>query len=130
MKAKKLGIWMDHEHAYLIEFSVENKEVQAIPHKFTHGSSEKRVTHGEVHLHHKQERHLSEYFKQLADVVREYDDVLLFGPTSAKTELFHSLNENKLYGHVKIRVQDADKMTENQRTAFVRNFFVHHPLLV
>ena len=121
---------MDHDHAYLIEYSIENREAQAVPHKFTHGSSEKHSTHGEVHLHHSQERHLSEYFKQLAEVVKTYDDVLLFGPTNAKKEFFHALKGNKLFGHVTVRVEDADKMSENQRIAFVKEFFVHHPLLV
>jgi len=60
-------------------------------------------------------------------VIKEFDDVLLFGPTSAKNELLNLLRQNHLFEKIKIELKPADKMTENQQQAFVREYFISHP---
>ena len=63
---KKLGIWMDHSAAHLIEFSESSFEVETIESKFTHQEKEKSLAKGESHLHHKEQQFLSEFFKKIA----------------------------------------------------------------
>lgn len=53
---KKLGIWMDHSSAHLIEFSDSSFEVETIESKFTHQEKEKSLAKGESHLHHKEQK--------------------------------------------------------------------------
>ncbi|MDZ7647490.1 MAG: hypothetical protein U5K54_10065 [Cytophagales bacterium] len=48
---------------------------------------------------------------------------MIFGPTNAKTELFNVLNSDGQYSKIKINVLAAHKMTENQRNAFVKEYF-------
>jgi hypothetical protein len=100
---RKIGIWMDHQSAHLMELTTDTIETKVI---------ESNTTHAE-----------KEYFHTLGDTIKQYDSVLLFGPTDAKTELFNLLTADHLFAKIKIDVRQSDKMTENQEHAFVKDFF-------
>ena len=51
---------------------------------------------------------------------------MLFGPTDAKTELFNLLKADHHFDKINIETKHADKMTENQQHAFVREYFFKH----
>jgi stalled ribosome rescue protein Dom34 len=123
MKATKLGIWMDHECAYLIEFTVSPMHTKIIESAATHARREESILRGENHLHTKDQHQQREYFKKLGHEIRQYREVVLFGPTAAKRELYNTLRSNHLFDAVTIKLEQADKMTENQLHAFVRNHF-------
>jgi len=55
--------------------------------------------------------------------MKDYDEVLLFGPTNAKNELVNILKVDHHFDEIKIEVKPADKMTENQQLAFVKEHF-------
>jgi hypothetical protein len=84
MKANKLGIWMDHANANLIEFKVEPMTINTISSKFTHTEKEHSLNKSESLMHHKEQHQQAEYYKELATTIRNYSEVLLFGPTNAK----------------------------------------------
>ena len=42
-------------------------------------------------MHNKEQQQQTAYFKQLADVIKNYDAVVLFGPTDAKAQLYNIL---------------------------------------
>ena len=125
MTATKLGIWLDHEQAHLTEFTSDPMVTTTINSKFTHLVKEASVK-GENHMHAKQQHQQAEYYKELGERIRQYDEVILFGPTNAKNELMNLLQKNHLFSAIKLSVVAADKMTENQVQAFVRNHFSRH----
>lgn len=120
---KKLGIWMDHSSAHIIELTSSAMETKVLDSKFTHAEKEQSLEKSESLMHNKQQHEQSDFYKKLGETIKNYDDVLLFGPTDAKTELFNILRENHQFEKVKIEVKSADKMTENQQHAFVRDYF-------
>lgn len=61
--------------------------------------------------------------KTIGESIKEYDDVLLFGPTNAKIELLNILEADLSFSKIKIETRQADKMTENQEHAFVKDYF-------
>ena len=124
MKARKnLGIWMDHSVAHLMEFSHATISCDKIAqHNFSHGEAHDS-SKGEHQIQNKKKQHLEAYYKDLGKVIKNYDDVLLFGPTEAKTELLHHLRADHNFSKIKIEVKQADKMTENQQHAFVKEYF-------
>lgn len=124
-KGKKLGIWMDHSSAHLIEFSAEPTDTKVIQSSFTHEAKEDSMNRSENVMHNKEQHQQSEFYKKLGDAIRAYDEVLLFGPTEAKTELLNALRKDHLFEKIKITVRPAEKMTENQQNAFVRDYFSH-----
>ena len=124
-RAKSLGIWMDHAHAHLIECSTETAAPQTleIESAFTHEVKEKVLFKGESHMHNKEQHEQATYYKELGEVILKYQEVLLFGPTDAKTELFNTLKNNHLFADIKIDVQSTDKMTVHQAQAYVKHYF-------
>ncbi len=114
---------MDHASAHVMEFSANQSETKTIDSKFTHQEKENSLRKGERLMHNKEQHQQGEYYKELAEVIKEYDEVILFGPTDAKVELFNLLSSDQHFAKIKIEVKNADKMTEGQEHAFVRDHF-------
>ncbi len=114
---------MDHSTAHLIEFSENPLEIETIESKFTQDEKEKSLAKGESFMHHKEQQSLSDYFKKIEKVILNYDKVLLFGPTSAKKELFNILSEDHRFEKIKMYVKETDKMNAHQRQSFINEHF-------
>ncbi len=123
MKSKKqLGIWMDHSTAILFESNVNSTENKIIVAQV--GEQDEALnTRDETLIQNKEQNELSGFFNRLSEVIIHYDEVLLFGPTNAKTELVNRLKSDHHFDEIKIEVKPADKMTENQQHAFVNEHF-------
>jgi hypothetical protein len=121
--AKSLGIWMDHSSAHLIEFTTDPMETKTIESKFTHEEKEESLSKSESLMHNKEQQQQAGFYKKLGAVILQYESVLLFGPTDAKTELLNILTADHRFENIKILVKQTDKMTENQEHAFVRTHF-------
>ncbi|MGG9970883.1 hypothetical protein ACQ33O_03720 [Ferruginibacter sp. SUN002] len=118
IKTKKIGIWMDHSVAHLIEFSTD-----LIESKFDLQIKEGGLAKSEHVMHNKEQDQQHEYYKNISDIIKDYDEVLLFGPTDAKTELLNMLKEDHHFDKVRIATKQTDKMTNNQQRALVKEFF-------
>jgi len=123
--AKKLGIWMDHSKAHVMEFTDPIKTT-LLSSDFTHQDKENTLGRSENQMHNKEQHLHLEYYKKLGEIIRKYEEVVLFGPTDAKVELFNMLRADHHFSNVKIEVQQTDKMTENQQHAFVKRYFSKH----
>lgn len=121
--SKKLGIWMDHHNANLIEFSTEVKETKIMTSDFTFQDKEETLQRSESEMHNKEQHKQNTFYKKLAAVIKDYNEVLLFGPTDAKVELFNFLKENHKYDNIKIEVKNTDKMSDVDQHHFVRDYF-------
>ena len=121
--AKNIGIWMDHASAHLMEFTRDPIQTTVITSKFTHQEKEHSLTKSENLMHNKEQHQQAEYYKEIGEVIKKYEEVLLFGPTHAKEELFNLLRKDHLFEKIKIETKQSDKMTENQQHAFVRAYF-------
>ena len=120
---KKLGIWMDHANAHVMEFTHDPIETKTITSKFTHEVKEHSLSLNENLMHNKEQHQQKDYYKKLGETIRNYGEVVLFGPTDAKVELFNILKKDHLFSNVKIEIKQTDKMTENQQHAFVKDHF-------
>lgn len=120
-----LGIWMDHASAHLTDFSSDPMETTTIESNFTHQVKQESLSKSESLMHQKEQHQQAKYYNALGDVIKEYDAVVLFGPTNAKVELFNLLRKDFLFSKIQIDIKPADKMTETQQQAFVRDYFAH-----
>jgi stalled ribosome rescue protein Dom34 len=114
------GIWMDHKHAIFItdehqngEFAIQNK-VKASEH---HGSKSEHTSHNAS------KNEIIKYFKEIANALKPYDEILLFGPGKSQEELLNFLHEDHHFNTKKITLATADHITDNQMIAQVRDFF-------
>jgi len=113
---------MDHSNAYLMEFA-NDIIVQRVVSELTIHETEFNFYKGEK-LIHKKEQHLQlSYYKKIGDIIKKYQDVILFGPTDAKNELLNKIKTDHLFEGIKIEVKNSDKMTEDQMKTFVRDYF-------
>ena len=121
--AKNLGVWMDHSGANLMELTIDPIETKTIESKFTHQAKEQSLSKSENLMHNKEQHQQSEYYKKLGEIIKNYEAVILFGPTDAKVELLNTLKADHHFEKIKIEIKQTDKMTENQQHAFVREHF-------
>jgi stalled ribosome rescue protein Dom34 len=126
-KSINLGIWMDHASAHIMEFSPDSMDIKTIESIFTNHENQHRTSKGEKLMHNKEQQSQAEYYHKLGEVIRNYEAVVLFGPTDAKTELFNILRKDQHFDNIKIDVSPSDKMTENQQYAFVKSHFFETP---
>jgi len=124
MKTKRiLGIWMDHSTAQLTELSDGNFMTETIESKPKSLVNEADLYYkDESHELNKEQSHLATYYKKLSDSILNYDEVLLFGPTDAKSELVNTIKDNHLFEKIKIEIKPADKMTEIEQHEFLKEF--------
>jgi hypothetical protein len=120
---KQLGVWMDHSKAILIELydhKIDSKEVilkQALL------EQEKVETHA-LKVHGKDQNHnQSVFFKEISDVIIDYQNVLLFGPTDVKNELFNLLIADHNFENTAIELKTTDKMSFIEKQEFVVEYF-------
>jgi hypothetical protein len=120
---KKLGIWMDHSNAYLMELKNGAIVTDTIKSEFAQQDNGYDMKYHEKSFHNKEQQQQSDYYKKLRDSIRNYQEVVLFGPTDAKAELLNQLKGDHLFEKIKIEVQQSDQMTESQRHTFVMEYF-------
>ncbi|MEI6755060.1 MAG: hypothetical protein WCK78_18080, partial [Paludibacter sp.] len=119
-----LGIYMDHAHAFLME--LENGMI--ISRNIFSGWIETEDKPSEeshfMCFHSGEKKHLqSAYYHEISDIIRHYQQVVLFGPTDAKNELQNLLTDNHLFNEIKIELVDTDKFTDEQMHEFVKEYF-------
>ena len=119
---KNLGVWLDHSTANLIEFK-DPMTSHTIESDFTHNEKVDALNRSENLMHNKELQMDEAFYKEIADELLRYDHVLLFGPTNAKSELHNYLNMDLHFKDIKIDIESADKMTDNEQFAFVRKHF-------
>jgi hypothetical protein len=120
---KKLGIWMDHSIAHIITFTNKWKELKTIESNFTHQDKVDSLVKSESLMHNKEQQLQDEFYKKLEAVILNHDNVLLFGATDAKTELFNKIQKDHRFTNIRIEVKEADKMNEIEQISFVSDYF-------
>ncbi|RUA06900.1 MAG: hypothetical protein DSY82_09025 [Flavobacteriia bacterium] len=131
---KQIGVWLDLKEAnivYLDEGKQEYKTLyseietrERIP-----GESKKFGRFGDQYLNfektkkHKLDEQIHKYLLKVLDEIKDAEEILIFGPSQTKIRLEKMILSNpKLVIKLK-EVKNADQMTDNQKKAYVRNYF-------
>jgi stalled ribosome rescue protein Dom34 len=122
---KKVGIFMDHSSAHFIQFPIEESNNHLLHSAFNNNSKQESADKSEHLMHNKEQHQQNEYYEKIGEEIRKYDNVLLFGPTNAKSELYNILKKNHLFNDIKITLQQTDKLTAHQKIACVKDFFIN-----
>lgn len=122
---KNLGIWMDHSIANL--FDLKTKKRHSIKSEFTFKTKEDALKRSENLMHNKEQQMHEVFYKNIANEILKYDNILLFGPTNAKVELHNYLDKDLHFKDIKIMVESSDKLTDNEKDAFMKVHFENHP---
>lgn len=119
---KKMGIWMDYSIAYLTGFTSNSFEI--IKAESTSFESTKLYPIKTLAaLLEKRDRLLQTYYYKIASKIKNYDRIIIFGPTNAKTELFDVLSEDERFLKTKIEITNTDQMNPAEQHQFIKNYF-------
>ena len=135
---KKIGLWMDQSHALFLGYNKEEATLlEDFPSRIVFrsridgegsdttllGPSPGPASNNEKKKNNILSNQLNAYFHQLEKKLMDKEELLLMGPGVTKTHFFHHLQANKHFGKLKIEVIDADKMSEKQLLAKVKQKF-------
>ncbi|MDD4972291.1 MAG: hypothetical protein PHT07_22920 [Paludibacter sp.] len=121
---KKLGIYIDYTNAYLMELIGKNIVSRNI--EFESGKTDKEATriNKSDSTETKTEYHLqTAYYLEISEIIRNYNQVVLFGPADVKNNLYTQLEFDHDFDHIKIQNINTDKMTQNQIHDFVKEYY-------
>jgi hypothetical protein len=130
---KKAGIWIDHRQAVIVAVGPsEEHTVRILSNVEKHaeragdsplkGSYEARQVPPDDRRQMALSGELNVYYDAVINAVRDAETILIFGPGEAKGEFKKRLEKIKLGGRV-AAVETADKMTDPEIAAKVREFF-------
>jgi hypothetical protein len=120
----KLGIWMDHASAHLIEFeAIPTDTTTNIASEFTYEDKVESLSKSESQMHHKEQHEQATYYKKIGEKILNYKEVFLFGPTEAKTELFNILKADHHFDKITFHIKQTDKLPLHQQRIFMRKYF-------
>ncbi len=131
---KKAGIWLDKKEASIITLEGKGHQYKMIASEVVtreriEGETKKFGKFGEQYLDAEKDKEsqmksqISKYLKELIKEIQQVDEVVIFGPADMK-----NLLEKQIIADVSLAtklkaVETADSMTENQKVAWVRDFY-------
>jgi stalled ribosome rescue protein Dom34 len=127
---KKLGISMDHSVAHLIEFIKASENMTMLESLMSHQSTVRSLGKNENQMHHKEPHLHVDFYNKLGNVISQYNEVILFGPSDSKNQLFTYLKNDMKFDGIKIHLKNTLSETESQQMAFVKDFFQKQKSLV
>ncbi|MFM8179617.1 MAG: hypothetical protein ACKOAG_10615 [Candidatus Kapaibacterium sp.] len=132
---RKCGVWMDHAEAHVRDVRGEAVRIATIEND--HESRERFAGEGsdgsvlgrhrsmttESVKNARKAEHLHEYYERLAEQLREYDDIYVFGPTTAPQEFTNNLRERKAFETKHITTESADYLSAPRMLERVRKHY-------
>jgi hypothetical protein len=129
----KGGVWIDHREAIVVFLDSDSKPpLHVASHVVKHpsrggdsplkGSYEARQVPRDDRRQMALTGELNAYYDRVMTEIANLDAVLILGPGEAKGEFKRRLDRHKLGARV-LQVEAADKMTDPQLTAKVREYF-------
>lgn len=134
-KRRKCGVWMDHAQAHVMDLHDQEYKVFTI--KNEHESRERfsgegsdgsvlgrhRSMNTESVKNARKAEKLHEYYGHLAKTLQVFDDIFVFGPTTAPKEFCNYLSNLKSFQSKHILTESSDYISTPQMIQYVRNHF-------
>lgn len=130
---KYIGIWLDHKKAVIVsiigtseEKHIIESQVQTRRRIAGEGKAYTRIGKAFIAPERRQEERvkheLDKYYNAICRYIHDASAILIFGPGEAKTELEKVISLNKSFDGKVQKVEVADRLTQNQIAARVREF--------
>jgi hypothetical protein len=121
----KVGIWIDHKSAVIASASTSQVTTKILEsgvgaHPRYSGQADGR---GEKKYEQRHSEQLDRYYDDIISQLGLPDALLIFGPGEAKLELKERLSRSKALSECTVDIETADKLTEPQIVAKVKEHF-------
>ena len=131
---KKVGIWLNTDKALLISLLPDSENITTIESMIdtrTRFPGEGKAYHrlGAMFVNpskkntNRKKHQMHSYLDSIIKSIQNASDILIFGPATAKLELEKEIKKLHQFDSKRISVVSADKMTQRQTIAFVKNHF-------
>jgi len=120
---KKAAVYMDHFMANIIEYTNSAAIVKTIKSDFNPYEKKEIIQKGESQMFNKEQDLQQQFYVKLRDELLDYNSVLLFGATNAKTQMQNILQIDKKFFDVEVTIKNTDKLTEEEQIDFVNECF-------
>lgn len=133
---KKAGIWLDQKEAKVITLADDSEEIKTIYSQIEtreripgeskiYGRFGKQYLNDEKTKEIKIDAQLKRYLNEVIQTLEGKDELMIFGPGKTKKELEKLIrNHPGMYARLK-EIRIAKQMTENQKVAYVKDFFAN-----
>lgn len=130
----QLGVWIDLTKAVIISGEPNGHECITITsdietHERFNGETSNFSRVGEhrlessKHKENKLNHSKKEFFNELVPLIKDADEIVVFGPAEVKIEFGKFLKEQKPLAEKLRAVETTDKMSENQMIAWVKHYY-------
>jgi hypothetical protein len=121
---KVVGVWMDHQHAFIIGTDDRTRGGEyAIIKKINRDGHEGDVYKNE-HVELVKEKHeVKKYFKALVAEINNDHEIYIFGPGKAQEEFKNTLEDINSFDSKEIVLGSSDKISTAQMVARVKEHF-------
>lgn len=126
------GLWIDHREAIIVALTESGEETTRIQSNverqfghsknLDHGSHEAPPAQADDSREREYTGHLAHYYDEIISHLSDAGSILIFGPGEAKGELKKRFEKHPNGSQI-IALETADKMTEPQIVALVRQHF-------
>jgi len=124
---KEVGLWIDRRKAAIVTVTDEEVKmryiISDIDHHFRFAGGVPEFRDDDI-IDRRLENNLKKYYDKVILDIKDAHSILIFGPGEAKIELKKRMT-NKLFVGKKVHIETEDKMTDNQITAKVRQYFLN-----
>ena len=120
-----VGVWIDHKRAVIVSASearVTTKTLESDVEAHPHYSGQQDGG-GEKKYEERHRQRLDQYYDEVIGQLGQPDALLIFGPGEAKLELKERLSRSKLRSEHIVDIETADKLTDPQIMAKVKEHF-------
>lgn len=128
----RVGLWIDHQQAVIVSLIGKTETITKIDSGAKHleyrGAQRSKVAYsaqysqGDDQLDNQFTGHLHKFYEKVIHELRSAEHILIFGPAEAKSELMRLIQHDKGL-HAEVHVEAADRMTDRQVAARVREYF-------
>ena len=130
----KVGIWIDHKKAVIVSASAgpltaTTLESEVGPHARYSGHAGYPTPDGphggggEKKYEHRYDQHLDRFYDEVISHVGQSEELLIFGPGEAKRQLKERLGHSKAMAARIVGIESADKLTDPQIIAKVKEHY-------
>ena len=121
----KVGVWIDHQKAVIVSVAADHATARTLESKVgLHGRySGGGDAGGERKYEDRHGQHLDHYYDEVISQLGQPEALLIIGPGEAKLELKERLSRSKSPAERTIDIETADKLTDPQIVAKVKEHF-------
>ena len=120
-----VGVWIDHRRAVIVSVSAGRATTKSLESEV--GShprySGQQDDGGEKKYEQRHRERLEQYYDDVISQLGQPEALLIFGPGEAKLELKERLSRSKTFSERTIDMETADKLTDPQIVARVKEHF-------